>query len=287
MSDSPYIFEINSSNFQQQVIESSFNQPVLVDFWAAWCNPCQQLIPVLHKLVDDYQGGFLLCKVNTDEERDLAAQAGVRSLPTVKLFVDGQIVDEFMGALPESDIRNFLDQYIANESDEILSVALQAYNEGNTREAIQMLNEALANDPENDKLKINIAKLVANQNDLESAQALIDSLKPEQKDSEEVKEIQAQIKIAEELKSIGDPNELQQRIQENPEDLDALLKMSTLMTARGDYETAMNMLLTIMQKNREFEDDAGRQGLLNLFELLGNDHPMVKTYRRKMFTLLH
>lgn len=287
MSDSPYIHDVTIENFESVVISGSFNQPVLVDFWADWCQPCQSLIPVLHKLVEEYNGAVILAKVNSDEQGQLAAQAGVKSLPTVKLFVNGQIVNEFMGALPESEVRKFLEPYIQTESDAVLNEALQAYSEGNQQQALEMLNTALANDPQNAKLKINIAKLVANQNDFESAKALLESLPEKDKDDPEVKKILAQIKLAEQLKDLGDPQELEKRINDNPDDLDALLQMSQYLTAAENYEAAITLLMQIMKKDRGFKDDAGRKGLIELFDMLGGDNPLVQTYRRKMFTLLH
>jgi putative thioredoxin len=274
-------------DFQSLVIDNSFKQPVLVDFWADWCQPCQSLIPVLHKLAEEYNGAFQLAMVNSDEQGELAAQAGVRSLPTVKLFVDGQIVNEFMGALPESEVRNFLDPYIKTETDAVLDEAIAAYTQGNKEQALESLNAALAEDPNNAKLKINIAKLVANENDFDSATALIDSLSEEDKELPEAKEILAHIKLANKLKDAGDPKELEQRLQENPDDLDALLKMSNYLSAAENYEAAIELLFKVMQKDASFNDGAGRKGLLDLFDLLGSDHPLVKASRRKMFTLLH
>jgi len=288
MSDSPFVRNVTAETFQQEVIEASFQQPVLVDFWAEWCNPCQMLVPVLTKLAEEYQGAFILAKVNTDEQRELATQAGVRSLPTVKLFVDGQIVNEFMGALPEAEVRKFLEPYLqGGAANEVLEAAQQAFDAGRDEEGLEILNQALAEDPENATLKFNIARISANRGDYDSAQALLDSLPPEERDKDEVRELQAQIRLAKELENIGDPNELKQRIEQNPDDLDAQLKMSHYLTAQGQYEAAMELLLNIMKKDRSFGDDAGRKGLLDLFELLGADHPLTKTWRRKMFSLLH
>lgn len=289
MSDSPYVRNVTAETFQQEVIDASFQQPVLVDFWAEWCNPCQMLVPVLTKLAEEYQGAFILAKVNTDEQQELAAQAGVRSLPTVKLVVNGQVVDEFMGALPESEMRKFLEPHLqgGGAASEVLEAAQQAFDAGHEDEGLEILNKALAEDPENATLKYNIARISANRGDYDSAQALIDSLPDEERNKDEVRELQAQIKLAKQLEDIGDPNELQQRIEQDPDDLDALLKISHYLTAQGQYEAAMELLLKIMQKDREFGDDAGRKGLLDLFELLGADHPLTKTWRRRMFSLLH
>jgi putative thioredoxin len=287
MSDSPYIHNVTAETFNELVIENSFKQPVLVDFWADWCQPCKALIPVLTKLADEFQGKFILAKVNSDENGELAAQAGVRSLPTVKLFMNGQIVNEFMGALPEAEVRKFLAQYIQDESDVKLGEAMQAYHDGRPEDALEMMNQALAEDPQNANLKINIARMVAEQGDYDSANALIDTLSDDEKNRDEVRELIAQLKLANQLKDAGDPQELQQRINDNPDDLDALLQMANYLTASGQYEQAMELLLEIMMKDRAFKDGAARQGLLDIFDMLGGDNPLVKTYRRKMFTLLH
>ncbi len=287
MSDSPFVVNVTAETFQQQVIENSFKQPVLADFWAEWCNPCQMLIPVLTRLAEEYQGAFVLAKINTDEQQELAAQAGVRSLPTVKLFVDGQVVNEFMGALPESEVRRFLEPYLKGPGDEVIAEAEKAFAEGREQDGLDLLNRALADNPDNAKLKIAVARIAAQRGDYEGAQALIDSLDAESRESDEVRELQAQLRVAAQLQDIGDPDELQQRIEQNPDDLEAMLKLSHYLTAQARYEPAMELLLKIMQKDRGFEDDAGRQGLLNLFEILGNEHPLTKAYRRRMFTLLH
>jgi putative thioredoxin len=287
MSNSPYIHNVTAEDFQSLVIENSFKQPVLVDFWADWCQPCQALMPVLAKLTEEYNGAFVLAKVNSDEQGELAAQAGVRSLPTVKLFVDGQVANEFMGALPESQVREFLAPYLTTESDIALQNAMAAYQEGKPEDALEIMNKALAEDPQNARLKINIAKMVANEGDYESASALIDTLSDEQKEQPEAKELAAQLKLAGQLKDIGDPAELQQRIEQDADDLEARTQMANYLTASGQYEPALQLLLEVMQKDRAFNDGAARQGLLDLFDILGNDNPLVKTYRRRMFTLLH
>ncbi len=287
MSDSPYIHNVTTADFQSLVIENSYKQPVLVDFWADWCNPCQMLMPVLARLADEYKGAFILAKVNSDEQGELAAQAGVRSLPTVKLFVNGQIVDEFMGALPESEVRKFLERHVQSESDQVVKDAMLAFNEGREQDALEMLNQALAADPQNATLKINIARLVAHQGDHDSATALLDTLNDEQKSDPQAKELITQLKLANQLKDAGDPAELEQRLQQDPNDLDANLKLSNVYTAAGNYESAFELLLSIMLQDRAFNDDAGRKGLLDLFDLLGGDNPLVQKYRRKMFTLLH
>jgi len=287
MSDSPYIHNVTFEDFQALVIENSFKQPVLVDFWADWCQPCQALMPILSKLADEYNGAFVLAKVNSDEQGELAAQAGVRSLPTVKLFIDGQIVNEFMGALPEGQVRDFLAPYITTQSDVALQEALAAYQQGQPQQALEIMNKALAEDPQNASLKINIAKLVANEGDYESASALMETLSDEQKEQPEARELIAQIKLAGQLKDLGDPAELEQRIEQDANDLQARLEMAQYLAASGQHEAALQLLLEVMQKDASFNDGAARKALLGIFDLLGSDNPLVKTYRRRMMTLLH
>jgi putative thioredoxin len=287
MSESPYIHNVSMQNFQNLVLENSINKPVLVDFWADWCQPCQTIMPMLAKLAEEYAGKFELAKVNADEQQELAAHFGIKSLPTMKLFFKGQMVDELMGAVPESEIRAMLDKHIVSESDQFMQAAMMAYQQGQTEQALEMLNQALAKDPDNAELKVTIAQMVHGEGDSKSALALLDSLDSEGNKLDTVIKLRAEIKLAEQLADLPDFEEIEQRLAQDPKDLEALLQKSRHLTARGDYENAMECLLTIMRTDREFEDDAGRNSLLELFDMLGGEHLSVQKYRRKLFTLLH
>jgi putative thioredoxin len=287
MSESPYIHNVSMQNFQNLVLEKSINKPVLVDFWADWCQPCQTIMPMLAKLAEEYDGKFELAKVNADEEQELAAHFGIKSLPTMKLFYQGQIVDERMGAVPESDIRAMIDKHIVSESDQLVQAAMMAYQQGHTEQALEVLNNALAKDPDNAELKVTIAQMVYGEGDSKSAEVLLDSLDDEGSKLDAAIKLRAEIKLAEQLADLPELGEIEQRLAQNPTDLDALLQKSRHLTAQGDYDNAMECLLTIMRTDRGFEDDAGRTSLLELFDLLGGEHPSVQKYRRKLFTLLH
>ena len=287
MSESPYIHNVSMQNFQNLVLEKSINKPVLVDFWADWCQPCQTIMPMLAKLADEYAGKFELAKVNADEEQELAAHFGIKSLPTMKLFYQGQLVDERMGAVPESDIRAMLDKHIVSESDKFMQAAIMAYQQGQTEQALAMLNQALANDPDNAQLKVTIAQMVHAEGDSDSAVALLDSLDEEGSKLDGAIQLRAEINLAAQIADLPDLSEIEEQLAQNPDDLEALLQKSRHLTARGDHENAMECLLSIMRKDRSFGDDAGRLGLLELFDLLGGEHPAVQKYRRKLFTLLH
>jgi putative thioredoxin len=244
-------------------------------------------MPMLAKLAEEYGGKFELAKVNADAEQELAGHFGIKSLPTMKLFYQGQIVDEKLGAVPESEIREMLDKHIVSESQQFIQAATMAYEQGQTEQALEMLNHALGKDPDNAELKISIAQMVNAQGDTESAQALLDSLDEEGSKIDAAIKLRAEIKLAAQLADLPDIGEIEQRLAQNPLDLEALLYKSRHLTAHGDYDEAMACLLNIMRTDRSFEDDVGRTSLLELFDLLGGEHPSVQTYRRKLFTLLH
>jgi putative thioredoxin len=287
MGESPFIHNVGMQNFQNLVLEKSIDKPVLVDFWADWCQPCQTIMPMLAKLAEEYGGKFELAKVNADTEQELAAHFGIKSLPTMKLFYQGQIVDEKVGAVPESEVRAMLDKHIVSESQQIMQAAMMAYQQGQAEKALELLNHALANDPDNAELKVAIAQLVHAEGDTESAQALLDSLDDEGNKLDGAIKLRAEIRLAEQLADLPDIGEIEQRLEQNPLDLEALLDQSRHLTAHGDYDEAMACLLTIVRTDRAFEDDVGRTSLLELFDLLGGEHPSVQAYRRKLFNLLH
>ncbi len=287
MSDSPYIINVTEENFTEVVIEGSKKQPILVDYWAEWCNPCQMLIPIVSKLAEEYDGKFILAKINTDEQQQLAQKNGVKSLPTVKLYKDGVAVDEFMGALPEGEVRAFLDKHIAATPNSSYDQGIQAQANGDAELALALFNQALSEDPDNAQLKKDIAQVFAEDDNFDSALALINSLSAQQQTATGAKELLTKINMQQRLDKAPPTDELEQRMSSDDTDLEAYMLLSDAYAASDRTEDSLTLLLDVMRKDRTFNDDAGRKGLLNLFELLGSEHPLTKTFRRKMFSLMH
>jgi putative thioredoxin len=285
MADSPFTIDVTRENYAQ-FMEASFEVPVLLDFWAGWCQPCQALMPVLTKLAEEYKGKFLLGKLNTEEEQDIAAQFGIRSIPTVKLFRNGEPVDEFMGALPEGAIREFLDRHVARASDATVEQAQEYLASGDTHRAIALLTAAREDDPDNSRMTLALAQAQAMSGDLAAAEATLESLPADEKDKPEVAMLRGHFYFEGQVATAPAAADLEARLADNPDDLEALHQLALRKVVDQDYDMAMTLLLHLMQKDRGFGDDAGREGLLRVFELLGND-PRVRQYRGRMASLLH
>ena len=285
MAASPFIIDVTRDNYAQ-VMETSFEVPVLMDFWASWCQPCHMLMPVLAGLAEEYRGKFVLAKLNTEEEQEIAARFGIRSIPTVKLFRDGQVVDEFMGALPEQAVREFLDRHVARESDAQVAKAREQLAAGNPAGAIVLLNEARDADPENPRITLALAEAQAAAGEIAEAEATLDSLPESERDKPEAASLRNHLFFAGEVAEAPDAGELEARLAGDPDDCEALYELAMRRVVARDYDTAMGLLLQLMQKDRSFREDGGRRGLLQVFELLGDD-PRVNEYRRRMASLLH
>lgn len=289
MADSPYIFEANPQNFQQLVLENSYRVPVLVDFWADWCQPCKTLTPILAKLADEYQGGFILVKINTDQHQQLAAQFGVRNLPTIKVIKGGRIVDEFMGVQPESAIRKIIDRHRVRKTEPYRQQALQMYETGDLEGATQLMEQVVQHEPDFYEAVIELAGMLIQQNRAEEAETLLQKVPPDAVEDEILSQLLAEAKKAKLQAQVSgvDTSALEQRLAANPDDLDAMLELAKIKIATDDIEGGLELYFTVHKKDSNFQEGAGKKGLFNAFELIGVKNPLVKKYRNKMFSLIY
>lgn len=289
MSQTPFIFDVTSANFEQLVLENSFHKPVLVDFWAEWCAPCKALMPLLAKITEEYQGELLLAKVNCDIEQDVVARFGVRSLPTVVLFKDGQPVDGFAGAQPESAIRTMLEPHVqlppAPEADQ-LEAAQALFAEGRIGEAENLLKQLLAEDNENAAALILYARCLAERAELGEAETVLNAVKGDEH-KQALAAARAQLTFLRQANDLPEVADLKSRLAQNAEDDEATYQLAIQQLARQQYETALDGLLKLFVRNRNYADGLPHKTLLQVFDLLGNDHPLVTTYRRKLYQAIY
>ncbi|MCQ4278598.1 thioredoxin [Pseudomonas stutzeri] len=289
MSQTPYIFDVTSANFEQLVLENSFHKPVLVDFWAEWCAPCKALMPLLAKITEEYQGELVLAKVNCDIEQDVVARFGVRSLPTVVLFKDGQPVDGFAGAQPESAIRAMLEPHVqapgAPEAD-LLETAQALFAEGRISEAENLLKQLLAEDNENAAALILYARCLAERGELGEAELVLDAVKGDEH-KQALAGARAQLTFLRQAADLPEVADLKSRLAQNAEDDEAAYQLAIQQLARQQHEAALDGLLKLFVRNRGYADGLPHKTLLQVFDLLGSDHPLVTTYRRKLYQALY
>jgi putative thioredoxin len=286
MSESPYVIDVTAENFQAVILEGSMAQPVLVDFWADWCQPCKTLMPMLAKLADEYQGGFVLAKINTEEQQELAGQFQIRSIPACKLFVNGQMVDEFTGALPEEQIRAFLDKHVSHEADDFAGEVQQLLQQGDADAAADLIAQALKENPADSRAIIAFAQLKASIGEGDAAQQALDSLPEDEQKKPEVAAMRAQIVFDEVTINAPPLEELEKTVTADSNDSEARYQLAAQLVMHNQLEAALDQLMILLQKDRSYGDDAARKAMIQVFDILG-DHPITAKYRGRMFGLLH
>jgi putative thioredoxin len=287
MSESSFVFDADALSFQSLVIDASHRVPVLVDFWAAWCGPCRTLAPILEKLADEFQGRFLLVKIDTEQEQEVARQFAIRSLPTVKLFRDGVAVDEFLGVQPESQVRALLERYVSRESDDARAQAKTLRDQGQLAQARAVLQQAHAEDPDNQRVIPDLANVLVDLGELDSAKNALDWVSGAVNADVEVRAARGRLAFAEVAAGSPGIDALKRAVEIDPRDCESLYLLGSSYIGRGEHEAALDQFIEILRIDRGFRDDAGRKALLSVFEMLGNDDLLVGRYRARMSTLLY
>ena len=277
---------VTADTFMTEVVEASAQVPVLVDFWAPWCGPCKQLMPILDRLAQEYGGRFRLAKVNTDEQQALAQQLGIRSLPTVVLFKDRTSVDHFVGVIPEAQIRRLLDKHLPTSSDGPLERAQALKASGDFSGARSLVEGALANDPQNITYLTELAELRALDGDLEGARTELARLQGVEPNHAAVKRLAALLNFSDVIAANPDVLSLRERVASNQNDLDLRHALAVHQLLGGDVEPALATWLDMMRQHRTYKDDLARRSLLQAFELIGDADPIVSRTRKEMARLL-
>ncbi|MGO2133185.1 MAG: tetratricopeptide repeat protein [Halomonas sp.] len=278
------VVEANTSNIQQ-LLDMSMQVPVILDCWAPWCEPCKNLMPVMEKLAREYNGAFILAKLNIDENPEIAEQLGVRSVPDVKLISQGGLVDQFQGALPEKQIREWLSKYFPAPAEAPLSPeeeAAAAFEAGDTATALTIYQELVSQWPDHHDYQVELARVLAAAKQADDALAVLDNLPPEVRDAAPARGVRASIEFADEAPSAEQIEALGER-----DDSEACYQRAMRQVADGQYEDGLEALLTLMKQDRAYQDDIARKTLLRVFDALGADHPLTVSYRRKLFALLY
>lgn len=284
-----FFLDVTFDDFQERVIDASHHTAVLVDFWADWCAPCRVLKPLLEKLAGEYGGRFILAKLNADQNKELVARYGVRGIPAVKAFVDGKVVDEFTGALPEAQIRAFINGLLPSPAEPIRIAAREARARGEPEVACSLLDDALQLDPDNEAAQLDLAELRIDMRHLDAARAILEAREHKARDLARLRALQARLK----LRAAGsgvDPEILTGRIADDPNDLDARLQLASCLALAQDYVSALEQLLEIVRRDRHWQDDAARKSMLDLFTLLGSDpqyDDLMREYRIRLARILN
>ena len=282
-----FIFDTQLQTFQADVLQPSMNVPVLVDFWADWCAPCKQLLPVLEKVVQEFQGNVLLAKVNADEQKELAAHLGVRSLPTVKLIVQGKIAGEFSGAQTEAQVRKFLEPHVSNPLVERLEQVKALEQSGDFEPALEILQDLNQADPDNMDILVMIASIKLQQGAREETRQILNAIPNEHRSGSGYKQLLSRLRFAEKADDLESRELLETRLGQHPDDLGALYQLAFHDILGNQLEQGIQRLMAIMRADSQFQEGAAKHSLIELFDMLGAADPLVRTYRRQLYALLH
>ena len=278
---------VDARNFNQEVLEASKQVPVVIDFWAPWCGPCKVLKPMLEKLAADYGGKFKLVKINSDESVDLAREFNVRSIPDVRAIRNGKQVGSFVGALPLPQLRAFIDKLIPSPSESERDRAAGLRAAGDPAAAVVALRSALALDPAYDLARIDLVETLIEQRELEDVEALLDAIQPNIDWDDRVETLRQGLAFARSGQTGPGSDELKARISARPEDLESRLKLANLYAGARNYREAMEELIEIVRRKRDYRDGAARKQLLAIFSLAADAPDLVSEYRRKLASTLN
>ena len=286
MNATAHIVEIDESNAQQLLIEESMTRPVIADFWADWCGPCKQLMPILEKLAEEYQGAFLLAKVNADEQQMLAQQLGVRSLPTVMVIKDGQPIDGFSGAQPESSVREMLDKHLPPPQAGALAEAEQLLADGDIPGALALYRSAWEESGQKLEMTLAYAAALVSANRLDEAETVLQGVRLADQDAR-YEQLMAQIELGREAARSPEVEALEAALAASPDDHATRVKLAVQLSQVSQYREALEHLLTVLQADKDFNNGEVRKVYLDTLATIGKGDPLAAEYQRKLFSLMY
>lgn len=279
-------YQATTENYQQLVVENSLKGPVLVHFWAPWAGPCMMLKPLLEKLASDYNGRFLLVEMNTDEFKEPARSFGINSLPYLKLYRQGRVAHDFRGGQGEAEFRHILDKFTGRSDDPLHVEGIKLYKEGQTEQAFQVLSRAVINNPRNIKIRLDYAKLLLSQKRLQEAESLLLETEEDTEDYHRVTDLLAHIRFSIAASEAPDKESLEEAIKLDPDNQDLHFKLSSVLLMSDEIEASLNQLLHMLGRDRYYRQELARHGMLALFNMLGDDHELVKSYRPRLLDVI-
>ena len=278
--------DVNEKDFEQDVLERSYSVPVVLDFWAPWCGPCRAIGPVLEKLADEQAGKFVLAKVNVDENPALAQSFQISSIPAVKAVKEGAIANEFLGALPEPAIREFVEGLIPSEADSLAQQGQDLQEQGKDQGAESLYRAALSKDERQPKALLGLARLLAGKEEHADALALLGRIPPNAREHDTAQQLAAQIRVKQTGANAGEEAAYREKIEADPNDLDARFELAQILAASTRYEEALTEYLEIVKKDRAFRDDGARKAMLEIFEVVGARGELADRFRSELAKVL-
>lgn len=279
-----------SASFAKDVIEASRDALVLVDFWAAWCGPCKALTPIIERVVQGYGGKVRLVKINTDEHPAIAGQLRIQSLPTVYAFRDGRPLDGFMGALPESGVREFIDRLLGSDAEADLAAVLEAaeaaLETGDLQTAASTFAAVLQEDQQNAQALAGLARCYLKSGDADRAEQTLSLVPPDKQSTAPVQSAKAALELAKVAGQSDNRSELEAKLAKDPSDHQARFDLAVALAARGQKDAALDHLLDLVRRNRSWNDEAARKQLVQLFDAWGPKDPLTLEGRRRLSSIL-